>query len=205
MQQWFFVCFIEFWWCTIWLKGQVQRVKGTEMLYNDRDSAWWKLCLIFSILLQMRQGYMRLQAMIRSRILTARFSVIRGWALSLQVKSLTNVSDRPVLWASNLGNGHSKNMNCWVWWPFVWMLVDSSKNLKIFFLLLLKVWLLKTSWPLILTKSIILWWIQTPIIFTARIPTLLFIHWHKFIQSILTFHTHFLFLKVILHHHTCCL
>merc|ERR1711974_462459 len=34
--------------------------------------------------LVMKRGYMRLQAMIRSRILTARFNVIRGWALNLQ-------------------------------------------------------------------------------------------------------------------------
>ena len=33
---------------------------------------------------QMRQGYTRLQAVIRSRILTARFNVIRGWAIDLQ-------------------------------------------------------------------------------------------------------------------------
>ena len=36
-------------------------------------------------MVQMRQGYMRLQAVIRSRILTARFNVIRGWAIDLQV------------------------------------------------------------------------------------------------------------------------
>lgn len=35
---------------------------------------------------QMKQGYMRLQAMIRSRILTARFNFIRGWALNVQVR-----------------------------------------------------------------------------------------------------------------------
>lgn len=47
--------------------------------------------MIFVCILQIKQGYLRLQAMIRSRILTARFNAVRSVMINLQVMYICQI------------------------------------------------------------------------------------------------------------------